>query len=54
MMKTRRDYKIKVDVKSDLPGPVFDYSGSYDTEYIGVKPGEVPEDLRPVKEERRE
>ena len=47
-------FKIKVDVKSDLLGPVFGYSGSYDTEYVEVKPGEVPEDLKPVREERRE
>jgi hypothetical protein len=47
-------FKIEVNVKNRTWGPLFGYKGTFDVEYIEIKPEEIPLNLRPVREESRE
>ena len=51
--KTKR-VRIEVTVKNRIWGPLFGYRGSFDVEYPRVDPSEIPVDVKPVREERRE
>jgi len=44
-------FRIEVEVKNQVWGKLFGYSGGFDVEYLEVDV--VPEDVRPVREERR-
>jgi len=41
-------------VNNSVWGPLFGYNGWFDAEWINCKPGEVPSDVKPLREERRE
>jgi hypothetical protein len=45
-------FRIEVKVTNRVWGPLFGYRGSFDVEYRDV--AEVPDDIRPRREERRE
>jgi hypothetical protein len=45
---------IEVNVKNDIWGPLFGYIGTFDVEYLHVTPEQVPKDVKPIREERRE
>jgi hypothetical protein len=45
---------IEVNVHNDLWGPLFGYRGSFTTEWASINDGHIPEDLVPVRYERRE
>jgi hypothetical protein len=45
---------IEVNVKNDTWGPLFGYKGTFDVEYVHVTPEQVPKDVKPKREERRE
>jgi hypothetical protein len=47
-------FRIEVTVRNRVWGPLFGYRGSFDVEWLPVKPGEVPVDVLPVRCERRE
>lgn len=51
---TVEKYRISVNVTNSHWGPLFGYEGSFDVEYKSVRPEEVPVDVRPLREERRE
>ncbi|MEA2571807.1 MAG: hypothetical protein QOI24_3808 [Acidobacteriota bacterium] len=47
-------FRIEVKVTNRQWGPLFGYRGAFDVEYRNVVADAVPEDVRPVREERRE
>lgn len=47
-------FKIEVVVKNDTWGPLFGYSGTFDVEYRKTTPQEVPVNVKPIREEKRE
>ncbi|MBX3379657.1 MAG: DUF4166 domain-containing protein [Phycisphaeraceae bacterium] len=47
-------FGIEVVVNNSVWGPLFGYNGWFDAEWINCKPGEVPSDVKPLREERRE
>jgi len=47
-------FKIEVIVKNHKWGPLFGYSGTFDVEFRPVSPKEIPPDIKPLREERRE
>lgn len=47
-------YRIKVHVANSLWGPLFGYEGQFDVEWKTIGAGEVPLDVKPLREERRE
>ena len=47
-------FRIEVNVRNRVWGPLFGYSGSFDVEWRACAPGDVPADVRPLREERRE
>ena len=47
-------FKIEVVVVNETWGPLFGYSGTFDVEYKRINPNEVPLDVKPLREERRE
>ena len=47
-------YRIEVNVTNPTWGPLFGDRGSFDVEWRTVRADEVPRDVRPVREERRE
>jgi hypothetical protein len=47
-------FRIEVRVTNRLWGPLFGYRGTFSVVWKDVKPGEIPADVRPVREERRE
>jgi hypothetical protein len=47
-------YRISVNVTNPRWGPLFGYEGSFDVEWKPVRSHEVPADVKPVREERRE
>lgn len=46
-------YRIEVDVRNKVWGPLFGYSGTFDVEWVNVVPGLLPEGVRPLREEAR-
>ena len=47
-------YRISVQVINPLWGPLFGYEGSFHVEWRPVRAQEVPDDVKPIREERRE
>lgn len=47
-------YRIDVSVTNRVWGPLFGYRGAFDCEWKTVLPDEIPADVKPVREERRE
>jgi hypothetical protein len=47
-------FRIEVNVSNLFWGPLFGYSGWFDVEFRNVRPEDVPESVKPVREERRE
>ena len=47
-------FRISVTVTNARFGPLFGYEGSFEVEWKDVLPGDVPPDVKPVREERRE
>jgi hypothetical protein len=50
----RGKFGIEVNVHNSTWGPLFGYRGWFDVEWIPCEPVDVPRDVRPVREERRE
>jgi len=51
---TSDKFQIEVNVHNKFFGPVFGYKGSFDVEYIEVSPEQIPQHVKPVREESRE
>jgi hypothetical protein len=47
-------YRISVNVTNPRWGPLFGYEGSFDVEWKPVHTHDIPADVKPVREERRE
>jgi len=47
-------FRIEVDVRNRIHGPVFGYRGWFDAEWKAVRPGEIPAGVKPYREEARE
>lgn len=47
-------FRISVEVNNPLIGTVFEYEGSFQARLVEAKPGEIPLDVRPLREESRE
>ncbi|MEM7681526.1 MAG: DUF4166 domain-containing protein [Planctomycetota bacterium] len=47
-------YRISVDVRNPVWGKLFGYRGSFEAEFFACKPSDVPIQVKPVREERRE
>lgn len=45
--------RISVDIRNRVWGPLFGYHGSFDVEWRAVTPGEIPDRIRPIRQERR-
>ncbi|WP_232699132.1 DUF4166 domain-containing protein [Brevibacillus daliensis] len=52
--KQREKYRIDVKISNPIFGDLFGYSGAFDVEYLHVELEHIPEDVKPVREERRE
>ncbi len=50
---TAGKFRIEVEVRNKLWGPLFGYSGAFDVEWVDVDPGCVPDGVRPIREEAR-
>ncbi|HYD00067.1 MAG TPA: DUF4166 domain-containing protein, partial [Phycisphaerales bacterium] len=50
----RGQYGISVNVHNDRWGPLFGYSGWFTADWLTCRLGEVPADVKPLREERRE
>lgn len=46
-------YYIEVEVKSDIWGPLFGFSGTFDVEWEDVDPENIPKSIMPQREEAR-
>ena len=51
---TEERFRIRVEVRNPFWGRLFGYSGWFTIEERSCSPDEVPKDLKPVREERRE
>ena len=47
-------FRIEVNVSNRTWGPLFGYRGAFTVEWRNVLPGEIPADIRPIREEVRE
>lgn len=47
-------YKITVDVRNPIIGPVFRYEGSFQAMFIQTPPEAIPVGIRPLRDENRE
>jgi len=47
-------FRIKVDVRNSVLGPLFGYHGSFKVVERSCRPEEIPLDVRPLREESRE
>jgi hypothetical protein len=47
-------FRIVVEVRNRVWGPLFGYRGSFDVEWLRVSDGAVPRHILPVRQERRE
>lgn len=47
-------FRIEVKVTNRFWGPLFGYRGAFTVEWKPTKPEEIPEDIKPRREERRE
>lgn len=46
-------HMIEVEVRNKFWGPLFGYSGAFDVEWLDVSAGDIPERVRPLREEGR-
>ena len=51
---TLQKFCIEVNVTNRIWGPLFGYRGTFDVEWKPVQPGDIPADVKPMREERRE
>ena len=49
-----RCFRIVVDVRNSVWGPLFGYQGSFSVEWRDVKPGGVPKHILPLRQEIRD
>jgi hypothetical protein len=49
-----KSFRISVDVRNRLWGRLFGYKGRFDVEWKSTKPGEIPQHVVPLRQERRE
>jgi hypothetical protein len=49
-----KQFRIEVEVSNPTWGRLFGYRGAFDVTWLDVKPGAIPRNIRPVREERRE
>jgi hypothetical protein len=49
-----RCFRIVVDVRNSVWGPLFGYRGRFDVEWRNVKPGDIPGHLLPKRQESRD
>lgn len=49
-----RCFRIVVDVRNRVWGPLFGYRGSFQVDWLTVAPGDVPAHILPRRQERRE
>jgi len=49
-----QQYRIEVNVTNKWFGPLFGYRGHFQNEWRSVRPDQVPDDIKPRREERRE
>jgi hypothetical protein len=47
-------HRINVNVTNPLWGPLFGYEGAFDVEWKQVVSNEIPFDVKPIREEKRE
>ena len=47
-------YRIEVNVTNRFWGPLFGYRGTFEVEWRSVTPQDIPADVKPLREERRE
>ncbi|WP_018759880.1 DUF4166 domain-containing protein [Paenibacillus terrigena] len=47
-------FRIRVHVTNPVFGRLFGYEGVFDVDYIQVSPSEIPQDVKPRREERRD
>ncbi len=47
-------FRIEVDVRNRIWGPLFGYRGTFDVEWLTVAPGETPAHILPRRQEARE
>ena len=47
-------YRIEVNVTNRVWGSLFGYRGTFEVEWRSVTPGDIPADVKPLREERRE
>jgi hypothetical protein len=47
-------FRIAVSVANRVWGPLFGYRGSFDVEWKSARPEDVPDDVKPRREQRRE
>lgn len=47
-------FRIEVDVRNRIWGPLFGYRGAFDVEWLECPPERVPQHVKPLREERRE
>lgn len=52
--ESERRFRIQVDVTNKVWGPLFGYRGRFDVEWRTCPPDGIPDDVRPIREERRE
>jgi hypothetical protein len=52
--RKRQLFRIEVNVANRLFGPLFGYRGSFTVVERKCDPDEIPLDVRPLREERRE
>ena len=48
------EFRISVRVTNPIWGPLFGYEGRFRVEWVPCRSGDVPADMRPRREERRE
>ncbi len=51
---TIQKFRIEVNVTNRTWGPLFGYRGTFDVEWKSVQPDDIPADVKPMREERRE
>lgn len=47
-------FRIDVNVSNKIWGPLFGYQGTFDVEWRTVQPTDIPADIKPRREEKRE
>ncbi len=47
-------FRIEVNVTNRVWGPLFGYRGSFDVAWVPLRPEDVPAEVKPRREQRRE